>query len=61
MVKGPKMSSNLTCEPLKHRFIDFTQFAFWAFQEEENMYPVTGFPLKHRFLDLTKDEFWACQ
>ena len=27
---------NVTWEPLIHRFLDFTLFAFWAVQEEEN-------------------------
>jgi len=51
----------VTSESLKHRFLDFTQVAYWAGQEEENLFPVPGEPLKYRFLDLTKVEFWACQ
>ena len=27
---------NVTCEHLKHCFLDFTQVAFWASQVEEN-------------------------
>jgi len=46
---------------LKHRFFDFTYFAFWAGQVEEKEFRVPGEHLKHRFLDLTKDEFLACQ
>ena len=38
MVKRPKMNS-VTCEPLKHRFLEFTQDVFWASQEEENEFP----------------------
>jgi len=30
---------NVTCDPLKHRDLDFTQFAFWGGQEEENEFP----------------------
>ena len=51
----------MTCQTLKHRFLDFIQFAFWAGQEEENVFPVPGDHLKHRFLDVTKVECWACQ
>jgi len=51
----------VTCEPLKHRFLDFTQVAFWAGQEEENEFPETGVHLKNRFLDLNKVDVWACQ
>jgi len=45
----------LTCEPLKQRFLDFTQVAFRAGQEEENVFPVPG----DHFLCLTQDELWA--
>ena len=50
----------MTCERLKHRFLDFMQVAFWAVQEEENEFQVPGDHLKHRFLNLTKVEFWDC-
>jgi len=51
----------VTYEPLKHRFLDFNQVAFWDGQEEENEFPLPGDHLKYRFLDLTKPQFWACQ
>jgi len=50
----------VTCELLKHRFLDFTHVAFWA-GEIKNVFPVPGDHLKHRFLELTKVEFWAIQ
>jgi len=46
---------------LKHRFLDFTQVAFWAGEEEKNEFPEPGEHLKNRFQDLTKFELWACQ
>jgi len=46
---------------LKQRFLDFTQVALWAGQEEENVFPVPYDHLKYRILDHTKVEFWACQ
>jgi len=51
----------VTWEPLKHRFLDFTQVAFWASQEEENEFPVPGDHFKSRYTELTKVEFWVCQ
>jgi len=51
----------VTYDPLKQRFLDFTQVAFWDSQEEENRFPVPGDQLKHRFLDLTILQFWVCQ
>ena len=51
----------MTCEPLKLRFLEFSQVEFCAGQEEENEFPVSGDHLEHRFLDLTKVEFWDCQ
>jgi len=41
-------------EHLKHRFINVTKVAFWAGQNEENVFPVPGDHVKNRFLDLTK-------
>jgi len=49
----------VSCDPLKHRILDFTQVAFWVGQEENNEFPVPGDHMKHRFLDLTKVELWA--
>jgi len=46
---------------LESFFLEFTQDAYWASQEEENEFPYLGEHLKNRFLDLTKVEFWACQ
>ena len=51
----------MACEPLKHCFLDLSQGAFWAIQEEDNESQVTGYHLKYLFLDLTNVEFWACQ
>jgi len=51
----------VTCEPLKHLSLDFTQDAFWAIQEEGNEIQVPGDRYKRRFLDLTIVEFWDCQ
>jgi len=39
----------VSCDALKHRFLDFTKVAFWVGQEEENEFPVPGTNLKHRF------------
>jgi len=49
------------CEPLKHRFYDLTQVAFWDGQEAENEFKVICDPLKHRFLDFTQVAYWAGQ
>ena len=46
---------------MKHRFLGFTQVAFWAGQEEEKEFPVPDDHLKHCSLDLTKVEFGAYQ
>ena len=46
---------------MNHRFLDFTQVAFWAGQEEENEFPVRGHHLKHCFLEFNKFEFWPYQ
>jgi len=51
----------VTCEPLKHLSLDFTQDAFWAIQEEGNEIHVPGDRYKRCFLDLTIFEFLACQ
>ena len=51
----------VSCEPLKHCFLDFTQVTFWAREQKENEFPVPGEHLKHRFLDLIKVKLWACQ
>jgi len=41
----------LTCEPLKHRFLDFTQVKFWACQEAENDFRKQFEHLNRRFID----------
>jgi len=51
----------MTCEPLIHRYLEFTQVAFWAGQEGENVFPVPGDQLEYPFVVLTKVEFWASQ
>ena len=51
----------MSCDPLKHRFLNFTQVRFWVGQEEGNEFGGPGDHLKHRFLDRTKIEFWAFQ
>ena len=43
---------------LKHRFLDFTQVAFWSGQEEENVFPVPGDHLKHALSTSPKSNFW---
>jgi len=50
----------VSCDPLKHCFLEFTQVAFWIGQEKETEFPVIGDLLIHRFLDITKIEFLAC-
>ena len=47
----------VTYEPLKHRFLDFTQVALCAGPVAENEFKVTYEPLKHRFLDFTQVAF----
>jgi len=51
----------VTCEHLKHRFLDFIQVAFWGGQEEEYESTVPGDHLKHQFLELTKFEIFGFQ
>jgi len=51
----------MQCKPLKHRFFNLSQLAFWAGQETENECAVPGDNLKHRFLDLNQLVFWAGQ
>jgi len=46
---------------LKHCFLEFTQVAFRAIQEEGNEFQVRGEHLKHRFLIRNQVEFWAGQ
>ena len=57
----PENELQVLYESLKHRFLDYTQVAFWAGQEEGKEFPVPGVHLNHRFLDLNKVAFWACQ
>ena len=47
--------------PWNFSFLDITQVAFLAGQEDENVFPVPGDNLKNRFFDLTKVEFKAFQ
>jgi len=53
----PVNEIEVTCDPLKHCFSEFTQVAFWADKSEENEFPVIGEHSKHRFLDIIKVEF----
>jgi len=46
---------------LKLRLLDLTQVAYWAGQEAENEFDVSGEKLKHSFHDLTQVAFWASQ
>ena len=40
----------VTCEPLKHRFLDLNQVAFWDGPEAENVLKELCGDLKHRIL-----------
>jgi len=48
-------------EPLKYRFLDINQVAFWDGQEAEKEFKVTCEPLRHRCLDFIQVAFWAWQ
>jgi len=53
-VKNCSNEFKVQCEPLKHRFLDFTQVAFWAEQEAENEFALPVEQLELRLLDLTQ-------
>jgi len=44
-------------KPLKHRFFNLTQDAFWATQEAEDEFKVHFHSLKHHFFRLTQGAF----
>jgi hypothetical protein len=46
-------------DPLKHRFLVFTQLVFWDSQKAENGFAGPVDSLKHRFPDFTQLAFWA--
>jgi hypothetical protein len=47
------MSTVCRANPLKHRFLDIAQVAFWAGQKAENEFAGPDDPLKYRFLALS--------
>jgi hypothetical protein len=46
---------------MKHRFIDFTKFAFCDIQKADNEFSGPFDHLKHGFLDLARVAFWHAQ
>ena len=57
LVKKQKMTSQSLANRLKHRFLEFTQAAFWGGQDTDNEFGVPGNDLKHRFLDFSQVAF----
>jgi len=49
----------VACKHLKHRFLDFTQVAFWGGQEEENEFKVTYCSVQEEKKKLTFDLYFG--